>query len=93
MAELAALARALPVTVHASRLDAGASLAVSLGASLDVELRSGGAGVELVLRPEPRLLRAAEAELPRVLAALRVRGVEIGRAEVRPRPGGGRRAR
>ncbi len=90
--EIAALVRALPAAVDAARVRDGAPLALSFGRSLDVELRSSGAGVEVVLRPEPRLLRAAEAELPRVVEALRLRGVEVARAEVRPR-GGGRRPR
>src|SRR6266545_1683979 len=89
---IAALVRALPAAVDAARVRDGAPLALSFGRSLDVELRSSAAGIEVVLRPEPRLLRAAEAELPRVVEALRLRGVEVARAEVRPRQGG-RRAR
>lgn len=91
--ELAALARALPVAVDAARLRDGATLALSFGRSLEVELRSSPAGLEVVLRPESRLLRAAEAELPRLVAALRVRGVVVARADVRARAGGGGRAR
>lgn len=91
VAELAAVVRALPPVIAASR-GVDAPLALSFGRSLQVELRSTPAGVELVLRPEASLARAAEAELPRMLAALRVRGVVVARAEVRPRPGaGGRR--
>jgi hypothetical protein len=91
--ELAALVRTLPVAIAAARAREGAPLALSFGRSLDVELRSGAAGVEVLLRPEPRLLRAAEAELPRVLAALRLRGIAVARAEVRARGGGDRRTR
>jgi hypothetical protein len=89
--ELAALVRALPAAVDASRVRDGAPLALSFGRSLEVDLRSGAAGIEVVLRPDPRLARAADAELPRVVAALRARGIAVGRAEVRPR--GGRPAR
>ena len=92
VAELAALARALPPAIAAARTADG-PLALSFGRSLDVELRSTGAGVELLLRPDATLARAAEAELPRMIAALKVRGVAVARAEVRPRPGGGGRAR
>jgi hypothetical protein len=87
VAELAALARAVPVAVAAAARGTGAPLALSFGRSLDVELRSGAAGVEVLLRPDPRLLHAARAELPRLVAALRVRGVAVARAEVRARGG------
>jgi hypothetical protein len=91
--ELAALVRTLPLAVAAARARDGAPLSLAFGRSLDVDLRSGAAGLELVLRPEPRLLHAAEAELPRIVAALRVRGVAVARAEVRPRADPQRRAR
>ncbi len=91
--EIAALVRTLPAAIEAARVRDGAPLSLSFGRSLDVDLRSGAAGIEVVLRPEPRLLRAAEAELPRVVAALRMRGVEVARAEVRGRGGEARRAR
>jgi hypothetical protein len=86
--ELAAVARAVPVAISSGRLADGAPLSLSFGRSLDVELRAGPAGVEVRLLPEPRLARAAEAELPRILQALKVRGVAVARAEVRPRGGG-----
>jgi hypothetical protein len=87
--ELAAVARAVPVAIAArGGLADGAPLALSFGRSLDVELRAGPAGIELTLLPDARLSRAAEAELPRVVAALRQRGVAVARAEVRPRTGG-----
>jgi hypothetical protein len=91
--ELAALVRTLPAALEASRVRDGAPLALSFGRSLEVDLRSGTAGVEVVLRPEPRLVRAAEAELPRVVAALRARGIAVARAEVRARGGAPRGAR
>jgi hypothetical protein len=83
---LAALARALPVAIAAAARE-GAPLALSFGRSLEVELRTSPGGVELVLRPEPRLERAAQAELPRLVDALRARGVGVARAEIRPRAG------
>jgi hypothetical protein len=88
---LAALARALPVAIAAAARE-GAPLALSFGRSLDVELRTSPGGVALLLRPGPRLERAAEAELPRLVAALRARGVAVARAGVQPR-GGARRSR
>jgi hypothetical protein len=86
--ELAAVARAVPIAISTGRLHDGAPLTLSFGRSLAVDLRSGAAGVELVLVPDARLARAAEAELPRIVSALRLRGVAVARAEVRPRAGG-----
>lgn len=91
--ELAAAVRVLPVAVAALRSPAGAPLTLSFGRSLEVELRATPAGVDLVLRPAPGLARAAEAELPRLVAALRVRGVTVAHAEVRSRGQRGGRAR
>ncbi len=88
--ELAAAVRTLPFAIACATAAGGGPLALSFGRSLDVELRPGVAGVEVVLRPEPRLLRAAEAELPRLVEALRLRGVAVASAAVRPRGGGGR---
>jgi hypothetical protein len=86
--ELAALVRKLPAAIEAARVREGAPLALSFGRSLEVDLRAGAAGIEVVLRPEPRLARAADAEVPRIVAALRARGIAVSRAEVRPRGGG-----
>jgi hypothetical protein len=91
--ELAAAVRALPAAVEAVRAREGGLLALSFGRSLEVELRSGRDGVELVLRPEPRLGRAAAEELPRIVAALRARGITVARAEVRSQGGARRGAR
>lgn len=88
--ELAAVVRALPPAITSAIAGGNGPLALSFGRSLDVELRPGVGGVEVVLRPEPRLLRAAEAELPRLVEALRVRGVAVASAVVRPRGGAGR---
>jgi hypothetical protein len=90
------LARAIRVVPPAAAIlgpAGGAPLTLSFGRSLDVELRATAAGVEVVLRPEPALARAAEAELPRLAAALRVRGVAVARVEIRARPPSGGRAR
>jgi hypothetical protein len=89
--ELAAVVRALPPAVAAP--PGRGQLALSFGPSLAVDLRATAAGIEVVLRPDPRLARAAEAELPRVVAALRARGVAVVRAEVRRGAGGAGRAR
>jgi hypothetical protein len=90
-AELRAVLRALPVTIDASRVREGAPLSLSLGRALDVELRAGQGGVEVVLRPEPRLARVAEAELPGLVASLRARGIAVARAAVHARVGDGAR--
>jgi hypothetical protein len=88
-AELRAVIRALPVAVDASRVREGAPLTLSLGRALDVDVRAGREGVEVVLRPDPRLARVAEAELPGLVASLRSRGIAVSRAEVRARAGDG----
>ncbi len=80
--ELRAAVGALPVAVQAAHLRDGGPLALSLGRSLDVEIRAGAAGLEVSLRPEPRLARAAAAELPALAAALRARGIAVARVEV-----------
>jgi hypothetical protein len=87
---LRALVRALPPAVEASRVREGAPLSLAFGRSLDVELRASPRGIEVVLRPEPRLARSCADELPRVVAALAARGLTVARAEVRPRPCGAR---
>lgn len=86
--ELRALVRTLPLAIQTFGLRDGAPLALSFGRSLDVELRAVPGGVELVLRPEARLARAAAAELPRVVAALGAKGITVARAEIRSRPAG-----
>jgi hypothetical protein len=87
--ELRAVVRALPPAIEASRVRDGAPLTLGFGHSLSVDVRQAAGGVEVVLRPDARLSRAAEAELPGVVDALRARGVRVTRAEVRPRPHGG----
>jgi len=86
--ELRALVRTLPLAVQTFGVREGAPLALSFGRSLDVELRAAPGGVELVLRPEARLARASEAELPGVVAALARKGIAVSRAEVRVRGSG-----
>jgi hypothetical protein len=86
--ELRTLVRTLPLAIQTFGVREGAPLALSFGRSLDVELRPAPRGVELVLRPEPRLARASEAELHGIVAALRARGIAVSRAEVRVRPAG-----
>src|SRR6266511_2261637 len=104
--DLGSTARARPIEARKAAVRGGAAAVARREAARDEErglpgaaadaareLRtdpSPAAGIEVVLRPEPRLLRAAEAELPRVVEALRLRGVEVARAEVRPRQGGRR---
>ncbi len=86
--ELRALVRTLPLAIQTFGVKDGAPLALSFGRSLDVELRAVPGGVELVLRPEPRLARATEAELRGVVAALGEKGIRVARAAVRARGAG-----
>jgi len=83
-AELRALLRALPVAVHAAAGRGGDRLELAFGRSLSVEVRAARGGVEIALRPDARLSRAASSELPALVRALRARGVSVVRAEVRP---------
>ena len=83
--ELRALVRTLPLAIQTFGVKDGAPLALSFGRSLDVELRAAPEGVELVLRPEARLARAAEAELHAVVTALGEKGIRVARAAVRAR--------
>ena len=82
---LAAAVRAVPAAALAFQAQGNETLALDLGPALTVELRAAPAGVELVLRPAGALSRAAAAELPALLRALRARGVAVARAEVRAR--------
>jgi hypothetical protein len=83
--ELRALVRTLPLAIQTFGVEDGAPLTLSFGRSLDVELRAVPGGVELVLRPEPRLARATEAELRAVVTALGAKGVQVARATIRAR--------
>lgn len=74
--------RALPAVIEAARLHDGAELTLAMGSALGVDLRGGADGVELTLRPEAPLARAAAAELPALVDALRARGVRVVRAGV-----------
>ncbi len=91
--ELRAIVRMLPVAVEAARVRDGEPLSLALGRALSVELRRGAAGLELVLRPDATLQRAAAAELPGLLESLRARGIAVARAEVRSQPNGDPAAR
>lgn len=91
--ELRAIVRTLPVAIEAARVREGEPLSLSLGRALSVELRRGVGGLEVVLRPDPTLQRAAAAELPGLLASLRARGIAVARAEVRAQANGDPAAR
>jgi hypothetical protein len=91
--ELRALVRTLPVVIEAARVREGAPLSLALGRALSVDLRRGADGLEVVLRPDAALGRAADAELPALIAALRERGIAVARAEVRAQPNGNPPAR
>jgi len=82
-AELGAAIRALPAAVEAARVRDGAQVSLAFGSALGVDLRSGPGGLELSLRPAPSLERAAAVELPRLVEAIRARGLRVARAEVR----------
>ncbi len=71
------------------------TLALSFGTALTVDLRAGAQGLELTLHPARALERAARAELPGLVEALRARGLRVARADIRSRVAGpaGPRAR
>jgi hypothetical protein len=84
--ELQAAVRAAPPAIVAAARGAQAGqLSLSFGAALSVDLRTGAQGLELSLRPAPSLERAARAELPRLVEALRARGVRVAGAVVKAR--------
>lgn len=87
------LVRALPPAIDAARVRDGQPLELSFGTALQVDLRVGRDGVELTLRPDAKLTRAAAAELPGLVRALSSRGVRVARARIgaaldRRSPGG-----
>jgi hypothetical protein len=86
VAELRAAVRALPPVIEAAHLRESAQLTLALGGALGVDLRASAQGLEVTLRPADWLARAAGAELPGLVAALRARGLRVARAEVRPTP-------
>ncbi|WP_242343864.1 hypothetical protein [Anaeromyxobacter terrae] len=88
-AELRAIVRALPIAIEAARVREGEPLSLSLGRALSVDLRRSAGGLELVLRPDAALQRAAAAELPGLVETLRARGITVACAEVRAQPNGG----
>ncbi|WP_242360437.1 MULTISPECIES: hypothetical protein [Anaeromyxobacter] len=89
VADLRAIVRTLPAAIEAARVREGEPLSLSLGRALSVDLRRGAGGLELVLRPDAVLQRAAAAELPGLLETLRARGIVVARAEVRAQPHAG----
>lgn len=91
--ELQAAIRAAPPAIAAALRQAQPQLALQFGTALSVDLRAGAQGLELSLRPSPALERAARAELPGLVEALRARGLRVVRAEVRPGPGQARTSR
>jgi hypothetical protein len=84
---LRAAVRALPAAVEAARVAGGAQVALAFGSALGVDLRAGAGGLEVTLRPAAALERAAAAELPGLVAALRARGFRVARATVQARSG------
>lgn len=86
--ELREAARAIPPAIWAGRLSGPATVELSFGRDLSVELRQGAGGVELSIRAGPGLARAAQVDLPAFVRTLRGRGVEVVRAEVRGGPRG-----
>jgi hypothetical protein len=87
--ELREAARAVPTAIWAGRLQGAAVVELAFGRELSVELRQGAGGIEIAVRTDAALARAARADLPALVQALRARGVEVARAEVL---GGERRA-
>jgi hypothetical protein len=71
------------VALAAQRLGDRPAVELTFGRDLRVSLLRGERGVEVVLTPAVGLRRAADAELPGLVAALRAGGVAVTRAEVR----------
>ena len=86
------LARAVERIALLVNAGAAPSVTVGLGRSLDVRIDQARAGVEVTIRAVHGLSPLAEAELPRLVAALRARGVRVSRAGVLARPERGRRS-
>ena len=86
------LARAVERIALLVNAGAAPSVTVELGRSLDVRIDQVRAGVEVTIRAVHGLSPLAEAELPRLVAALRARGIRVARAGVRARAGRGRRS-
>ncbi|GEJ59398.1 hypothetical protein [Anaeromyxobacter diazotrophicus] len=74
---------ALEALALAARRGERPSLELSMGREVRVTLVRAARGVEVLLDVRAGLRPAAEAELPRLVAALRERGVAVARAEVR----------
>ena len=71
------------VALAARELGGRPSVELTFGRDLRVTLLRAERGVEVVLAPAEGLHRAADAELPGLVAALRAGGVVVTRAEVR----------
>jgi len=91
--ELQAAIRAAPPAIAAALREAQPQLTMQFGSALSIDLRAGAQGLELSLRPSQALERAARAELPGLVEALRARGLRVVRAEVAGRPGQARTSR
>lgn len=91
--ELQAAIRAAPPAIAAALRQGQPQLALGFGTALSIDLRAGAQGLEVSLRPSPALERAARAELPGLVEALRARGLRVARAEVRGPPGQARTSR
>jgi hypothetical protein len=91
-AEVPLLARAVERIALLVNAGAAPSVTVQLGRSLDVRIDQARAGVEVTIRAVHGLSPLAEAELPRLVAALRARGIRVVRAGVLAPAGRGRRS-
>lgn len=86
--ELREAARAIPPAIWAGRLSGGETVELSFGRELAVELRQVAGGIEIAVRAEPGLVRAARVDLTALVRTLRERGLTVVRAEVRGRSHG-----
>ena len=77
------------VAIESGRMTDRPFVELSFGGDLRIRLTRSPRGVELRLEPNPGLCGAARAELPRLVAALRARGVVVAKAEVRASVGSG----
>jgi hypothetical protein len=80
----------VPAAIWAGRLRDAPVVELAFGRALSIELRQVGAGVEVAVRADASLSRAARADLPALVRALQARGVAVVRAQVRtPSAGSG----
>jgi len=87
--ELREACRAIPPCLWSGQVGREKTVELAFGRDVRIELRQAAGGIEVTVRVTAPLLRAARGDLPALVAALRERGVEVPRADVRGYPRGG----